>query len=70
MNGRRCREADFLAGGVIAEGEGQHDAEPEDGANDDKVGALGAVARVHEEEETSVALMEAMPNAMTMFHLP
>ena len=36
--------------GVIGEREGQHDGQPEDGADDDQLGALGAVTGVHEVE--------------------
>src|SRR5882762_6686115 len=35
---------------VITEGESQHDGQPENGADDDQLGALGTVARMHEVE--------------------
>src|SRR5260370_19493185 len=35
---------------VIAEGESKHDGEPEDGADDHKLGSLGTIASVHEVE--------------------
>ena len=43
-------------GGVISERESQHDGEPEDRANDDELGALGAVAGVHEVENDERSL--------------
>src|SRR6266851_316007 len=36
---------------VIAEGESEHDRQPEDGADDDKLGALGTIACMHEVEQ-------------------
>jgi hypothetical protein len=39
------------AGDVIAHGHEEHDGEPEHGSDDDKLGALGAVLAVHEEED-------------------
>lgn len=54
INGGWGREEAGLgerAGLVVGEGEGEHDGEPENGSKDDEVGALGAVARVHEVED-------------------
>jgi len=55
---------------VIGEGEGEHDGQPEDGANDDKLCAFGTIARVHEIENNEVALIVAIARAMTILNLP
>src|SRR6266478_2691682 len=41
---------------VIAEGESEHDRQPEDGADDDKLGALGTIACMHEVENNQGGL--------------
>src|SRR5258708_34051691 len=41
---------------VIAEGESEHDRQPEDGADDDKLGALGTIACMHEVENNKGGL--------------
>ena len=51
MRGAGRDDAAFaLARAVVAEGEREHDGEPENGADDDELRALGAVAGVHEIE--------------------